>query len=111
MSCLHQNDAATGAAIIDLLFGRLTETGATLVLITHDADLAPLCDRIITMRDGLIPFAALALIGLLLVQTNALPEGRYRKPAEPLLIAGAFILVHRLRIGKAAGSRPTRSDT
>ena len=47
-------DAATGAAIIDLLFGRLTETGATLVLITHDADLAPLCDRIITMRDGLI---------------------------------------------------------
>jgi putative ABC transport system ATP-binding protein len=47
-------DAATGAAIIDLLFGRLTETGATLVLITHAADLAPLCDRIITMRDGLI---------------------------------------------------------
>ena len=47
-------DGATGAAIIDLLFGRLTETGATLVLITHDADLAPLCDRIITMRDGLI---------------------------------------------------------
>jgi putative ABC transport system ATP-binding protein len=47
-------DAATGAAIIDLLFGRLGETGATLVLITHDADLAPLCDRIITMRDGLI---------------------------------------------------------
>ena len=47
-------DAATGGAIIDLLFGRLTETGATLVLITHDADLAPLCDRIITMRDGLI---------------------------------------------------------
>jgi putative ABC transport system ATP-binding protein len=47
-------DAATGAAIIDLLFGRLTETGATLVLITHDADLAPLCDRIIAMRDGLI---------------------------------------------------------
>lgn len=47
-------DAATGAAIIDLLFGRLAETGATLVLITHDADLAPLCDRIITMRDGRI---------------------------------------------------------
>lgn len=47
-------DAATGAAIIDLLFARLAETGATLVLITHDADLAPLCDRIITMRDGRI---------------------------------------------------------
>jgi putative ABC transport system ATP-binding protein len=47
-------DAATGAAIIELLFGRLAETGATLVLITHDAELAPLCDRIITMRDGRI---------------------------------------------------------
>jgi putative ABC transport system ATP-binding protein len=47
-------DAATGAAIVDLLFGRLRETGATLVLITHDASLARRCDRIITMRDGLI---------------------------------------------------------
>jgi putative ABC transport system ATP-binding protein len=47
-------DAATGHAIIELLFGRLAESGATLVLITHDAELAPLCDRIITMRDGRI---------------------------------------------------------
>jgi putative ABC transport system ATP-binding protein len=47
-------DATTGAAIVDLLFGRLRETGATLLLITHDADLARRCDRIITMRDGLI---------------------------------------------------------
>jgi hypothetical protein len=30
-------------------------------------------------------------------QTNAVMEGRYRKPAEPLLIAGAFVLLHRLR--------------
>jgi len=50
-----------------------------------------------TVRDGLIPVCALALIVLLLVQTNGVMEGRYRKPAEPLLIAGAFILVHRLR--------------
>ena len=47
-------DAATGAAIIELLFARLAQTGATLVLITHDPELAPRCDRIITMRDGLI---------------------------------------------------------
>ncbi len=45
-------DAATGDAIIDLLFGRLAETGATLVLITHDAALAAACDRIIEMKDG-----------------------------------------------------------
>ena len=47
-------DAATGAAVIDLLFARLAETGATLVLITHDAALAARCGRVIEMRDGLI---------------------------------------------------------
>ncbi|MEY2884076.1 MAG: hypothetical protein RL490_1800 [Pseudomonadota bacterium] len=45
-------DEATGAAVIDLLFGRLAETQATLVLITHDAALAQRCDRIIEMKDG-----------------------------------------------------------
>jgi len=45
-------DEATGLAVIDLLFGRLAETGATLVLITHDAALAARCDRIIEMKDG-----------------------------------------------------------
>jgi putative ABC transport system ATP-binding protein len=47
-------DGVTGETIVDLLFGRLAETGATLVLITHDADLARRCNRVITMRDGLI---------------------------------------------------------
>lgn len=47
-------DAATGASIVEMLFARLQETGATLVLITHDADLAARCDRIIEMRDGQI---------------------------------------------------------
>ena len=50
-----------------------------------------------TVRDGLIPLCALGLILLLLVQVNGIMEGRFRKPAEPLLIAGAFILVYRLR--------------
>ncbi len=47
-------DAATGSAIIDLLFARRAETGATLVLITHDADLAARADRVITLADGQI---------------------------------------------------------
>jgi putative ABC transport system ATP-binding protein len=45
-------DAATGEAVIELLFQRLADTGATLVLITHDAALAERCDRIIEMKDG-----------------------------------------------------------
>ena len=47
-------DATTGEAIVKLLFDRLAEKGATLVLITHDQDLAHRCQRIITMRDGAI---------------------------------------------------------
>ncbi|MET0360824.1 MAG: ABC transporter ATP-binding protein [Sphingobium sp.] len=47
-------DAATGAAIIDLLFARQRAAGATLLIITHDPSLAQMCDRIVEMRDGLI---------------------------------------------------------
>ncbi|WP_435417074.1 ABC transporter ATP-binding protein [Parerythrobacter aurantius] len=47
-------DAATGAEIIDMLFARRAETGATLVIITHDPSLAERCDRIITLADGRI---------------------------------------------------------
>ena len=47
-------DAATGAGIMDLLFARRTETGATLVVITHDAGLAARCERVVTLADGRI---------------------------------------------------------
>ena len=45
-------DEATGEAVVALLFDRLAETGATLILITHDAALADKCDRVIEMKDG-----------------------------------------------------------
>lgn len=47
-------DGATSGAIVDLLFARQAASGATLVIITHDPALAARCDRIVTMRDGLI---------------------------------------------------------
>ncbi len=47
-------DAATGVAIMDLLFARQTETGATLFVITHDPAIAARCARILEMQDGLI---------------------------------------------------------
>ena len=47
-------DAATGAAIIDLLFARQQAARATLLIITHDPGLAARCDRIVEMRDGRI---------------------------------------------------------
>jgi putative ABC transport system ATP-binding protein len=45
-------DGATGAAIVDLLFNLSAKHGATLILVTHAADLAKRCDRTIHLRDG-----------------------------------------------------------
>ncbi len=47
-------DRATGAQVIETLFSLRAETGATLLLITHDQDLAARCSRIVTMSDGRI---------------------------------------------------------
>lgn len=47
-------DSSTGETIIELLFGLRDRHGATLVLVTHDSDLAARCDRVISLRDGRI---------------------------------------------------------
>jgi putative ABC transport system ATP-binding protein len=53
-------DGTTGAAVIELLFGMQKRHGATLVLITHDAALAELCQRTVHMADGRIDAAGAA---------------------------------------------------
>ena len=45
-------DRATGERVMDTLFRLRAETGATLMLITHDPKLAERCDRIIRIADG-----------------------------------------------------------
>ena len=47
-------DAHTGATIMDLLFARQADSGATLFIITHDAGLAARCARVVEMQDGRI---------------------------------------------------------
>jgi len=47
-------DSITGSAIADLMFARASEQGATMVLVTHDGDLAKRCDRQIHLRNGCI---------------------------------------------------------
>ena len=47
-------DVHTGEEIVDLLFARRAETGATLLIITHDRALAERCERVLTMADGKI---------------------------------------------------------
>ena len=52
-------DAATGARVVDLLFGLNREAGATLVLVTHDRSLADRCGRVIRLDAGrVVPAAA-----------------------------------------------------
>ncbi len=45
-------DSANGQHVLDLLMRLNREEGATLVLVTHDRQLAQYADRIITLRDG-----------------------------------------------------------
>jgi putative ABC transport system ATP-binding protein len=45
-------DAATGAAIIDLLFDRASAAGAGLLVITHDPAIAARAGRVLRMTDG-----------------------------------------------------------
>ncbi len=47
-------DAANGAQVMDHLFARSRDGGATLVLITHEARLAARCGRTVRMVDGRI---------------------------------------------------------
>ena len=47
-------DQETGSAIIDLLFELKDRDGATLLLVTHDRQLAKRCNRILEVRDGIV---------------------------------------------------------
>jgi len=47
-------DSATGAMVADMLFAIAKERDATLVVVTHDAEVARRADRIVEMRDGRI---------------------------------------------------------
>ncbi|MCL2085932.1 ABC transporter ATP-binding protein [Candidatus Saccharibacteria bacterium] len=47
-------DSVTGEKIVDLLFGFNKKKKATLIIVTHDNDLAKKCKRQIKMKDGRI---------------------------------------------------------
>ncbi|MEU1577239.1 ABC transporter ATP-binding protein [Streptomyces collinus] len=47
-------DQATSEEVVRLLTSVTRDQGAALVMVTHDADVAAHCDRILQVRDGLI---------------------------------------------------------
>jgi putative ABC transport system ATP-binding protein len=47
-------DSANGRLVLDLLLSRNKQAGTTLVLVTHDSEVAAMADRKIVLRDGMI---------------------------------------------------------
>ncbi|MFN8045697.1 MAG: ABC transporter ATP-binding protein [Dermatophilaceae bacterium] len=47
-------DSVTGASIMDLFEQIRDESGTTVVMVTHDEDMAARADRVIRLRDGLV---------------------------------------------------------
>ncbi len=47
-------DSRNGAQILDLLFGLAEESNKTLVIVTHDAQIAERGDRTLIIRDGVV---------------------------------------------------------
>ncbi len=47
-------DSANGRLVLDLLLERNSHAGATLVLVTHDVEIAIRADRKIVLRDGMV---------------------------------------------------------
>jgi putative ABC transport system ATP-binding protein len=47
-------DSQTGQAVADLLFRIQEEQGTSLVIVTHEAELAARAQRHVVLRDGLI---------------------------------------------------------
>ena len=53
-------DSATSKIIEDLLFNYCKENNATLIIVTHDEDLAQKCQRVIHIKDGKIESDSIA---------------------------------------------------
>lgn len=47
-------DSVSGKLVLDLLLERNRKSGATLVLVTHDAEVASRADRKIVLKDGMV---------------------------------------------------------
>jgi len=47
-------DTATGEAVVELILKQSRQKGTTVIIATHNQDIAAKADRIIRMRDGLL---------------------------------------------------------
>jgi putative ABC transport system ATP-binding protein len=70
-------DSVNGRLVLDLLLDRNKRTGTTLVLVTHDAEVASMADRKIVLKDGMIVEDTLPqTVGAAIPQADARIEQR-----------------------------------
>tara|TARA_B100001057_G_C22222069_1_gene708645 strand:- start:10 stop:540 length:531 start_codon:yes stop_codon:yes gene_type:complete len=53
-------DSTTSESVVNTLFAAADATGAALVLVTHDADMAKRCSRVLHIEDGLLIYDSAA---------------------------------------------------
>lgn len=66
-------DSRTGAEVMDTILASQRQTGAALVVVTHDQEIADRCDRVLRLRDGVLDRDA---IGVALPVRPATLQGR-----------------------------------
>lgn len=77
-------DSTTGEKIMRLLFGLNQQLGCTLILVTHDAELAARCQTQIRLKDGVIESVSGRKKSMDEPRGNSLSPGQPLKALQPL---------------------------
>ncbi len=99
-------DSVSGAEILDV-FDRLHEQGMTIVIVTHDPDVAARADRIVRLRDGRVEREERRQRPAAIRSTPAYPEPDRKDVTHRSLIP---TLVESMRVAwRSLGANKTRS--
>lgn len=82
-------DSVTSAMIEDLLFEYQKQHGATLIIVTHDEDLAKRCERIVRIKDGRVESDSAIEDAIRIAQGKTVASGAHRHAATVTIAAAA----------------------
>ena len=101
-------DSVTSAVIEDLLFEYQKQHGATLIIVTHDEDLAKRCERIIRIKDGRIESDSAIEDAIRIAQGKTVASGAHRHAATVTIAAAAPLPEPKKPRRQAKQSRATK---
>lgn len=82
-------DSVTSAVVEDLLFDYQKQHGATLIIVTHDEDLAKRCERIVRIKDGRIEADSAIEDAIRIAQGKTVAPGAHCHAAAVTIAAAA----------------------